>query len=351
MKKDNATGYFKKAVFLTLAIFALFAGFLFDANSASAAVCPGTKEPAEGIAGGFSFLQFERAIVPCGRSCDDARTVGLDETGSCTLCHLLIMVKNIFDLMFAWVIIVALIMLTVGGVVYLLSTGDPGRVSAAKGVITKTLFGFSGFLLAWLLVYTVLVFLSAKPANTIGINAGANWWEFTCSTESAFDTVAASYVPGSVVVPGGVYGPVGVDPALGGGTTGAIYDPGISSQTADAHPSLTAFLNCMNTQIPDDYSAARRVSSISDSQGMANCTGAAWSRPPCAHSQNSCHYGGLSCVGQSVAADYGAEEYSTLITNAANACGTSLFGANPYILYEGDHVHISLGTILGCGCN
>lgn len=145
------------------------------------------SQPTEGVGGGFSFLTFDRAIVPCGRSCDDARTAGYDETENCTLCHLLIMIKNIFDLMFAWVIIVALISLTVGGVVYLVSTGNPGRVSVAKGIVSKALFGFAGFLLAWLIVYTVLVFLSAKPANVIGINAGANWWQFTCSTDSPFN--------------------------------------------------------------------------------------------------------------------------------------------------------------------
>ena len=89
--------------------------------------------------------------------------------------------------MFAWIIIIALLMLTISGVVYLLSAGNPGTASFAKGVITKTLMGFAGFILAWMFVYTILVFLSANTAGTIGIGAGSNWYEFTCEITSDFD--------------------------------------------------------------------------------------------------------------------------------------------------------------------
>jgi len=177
----------KKLIFLALASLMLGVYFLGAPAPAQAANC---SKPSEGIAG-VSFLQFDRAIVPCGRSCDDIRTVGLDETGSCTLCHLLIMAKNIFDLMFAWIIILALISLTIGGVVYIVSVGNPGTTSLAKGIITKTLMGFAGFLLAWLLVYTILTFLSAKD-SALGINSGGHWYEFNCSTESAFDEEVAT---------------------------------------------------------------------------------------------------------------------------------------------------------------
>lgn len=177
----------RKFIYLVLASLALGVYFLGVPAPVKAANC---SQPSEGIAG-VSFLQFDRAIVPCGRSCDDPRTAGLDEEGSCTLCHLLIMVKNIFDLMLAWLIILGLISLTIGGVVYIVSVGNPSTTSFAKGIITKTLTGFAGFLLAWLLVYTILVFLSAKD-SALGINSGGHWYEFNCSTDSAFDNVEAT---------------------------------------------------------------------------------------------------------------------------------------------------------------
>lgn len=197
----------KKFIFLTLASLMLGVYFLgVPAPAQAAEACSGQKAPSEGIMG-FSFLQFEKAIVPCGRSCDDVRTPGLDETGSCTLCHLLIMVKNIFDLMFAWLIILALISLTIGGVVYIVSVGNPGTTTFAKGIITKTLTGFAGFLLAWLLVYTILVFLSAKDSNMLGINSGDRWYEFNCSTDSAFDNVSAGTGTGTGTGAGTGMGP------------------------------------------------------------------------------------------------------------------------------------------------
>jgi hypothetical protein len=328
----------RKFIFLTLASLVMGIYFLGAPIPAQAINC---SQPSEGI-DGISILKFNRAIVPCGRSCDDDRTVEFDETKSCTLCHMLILVKNIFDLMFAWLIILALISLTIGGVVYIVSVGNPGTTSFAKGIITKTLMGFAGFILAWLLVYTILVFLSAKNSDMLGIDAGDRWYEFNCRDDSAFDAVPPPPPPGG----GG-----GAVPPPGGGTTGGSFDPDIAPQIADASASLVALIDCVNIQIPDSSSAARRISSISDSAGMAFCSGATYAKPPCAHAQYSCHYGGTTCAGTSVAVDYGAEEYAAVITAAVNACGQSLHGANPYILNEGDHLHVSLGTILGCGCN
>ena len=173
------------ALVFTLAFsFGLF--LTLNVQTVTAAPCT-AAQPSEGLAG-IDILTFKRSIVPCGRTCDDTRTSSpYDETQNCTLCHLLIMVKNIFDLMFAWIIIIALLMLTISGVVYLLSAGNPGTASFAKGVITKTLMGFAGFILAWMFVYTILVFLSANTAGTIGIGAGSNWYEFTCEITSDFD--------------------------------------------------------------------------------------------------------------------------------------------------------------------
>lgn len=170
--------------FVTLFFFGI--SLFTNISTAQAGACPGTAQPSEGLAG-IDLFQLQRSIVPCGRNCNDGRTP-YNETQNCTLCHLLIMMKNIFDLMFAWMIIVSLVMLTIGGVMYLLSAGNPGTATFAKGILTKTLMGFGGFLVSWLLVYTLLVFLSAKPANTLGIASGADWWRFTCDeTTSPFN--------------------------------------------------------------------------------------------------------------------------------------------------------------------
>ncbi len=210
IKIKNLRNFF----FSGLAIF-LFAGCFFGAPlTAKALDCAGTKAPSEGIAG-VSILQFDRAIVPCGRSCDDSRTP-YDEQKSCTVCHLLIMVKNIFDLMFAWIIILALLSLTIGGVTYLVSAGNPGTVTIAKGIISKTLMGFAGFLLSWLLVYTILVFISANE-SFLGVGSGGRWYEFQCVSDSVFDTAAPS---SAVLATTGLTGATGTTGTTG--TTGSV---------------------------------------------------------------------------------------------------------------------------------
>jgi hypothetical protein len=145
----------------------------------------GTQQPTEGVAG--SYLTLRRAIVPCGRKCDDTRT-DYDERCNCTLCHLLIMAKNIFDLLLAWLIIVSLVMLTVAGVLFILSSGNASIRQVAKTIVARTLAGFGIFVLSWLIVYTILVFISADPdtgGGMLGLGSGGTWYEFTCDTDNS----------------------------------------------------------------------------------------------------------------------------------------------------------------------
>ncbi|MDD3607439.1 MAG: pilin [Candidatus Moranbacteria bacterium] len=143
---------------------------------------PKCPEYGEGLAGGFLF--FKGSLVPCGRHCDDPGT-DLDETKTCTICHLIILFKRIYDLLLSMLIIVSLVMLTVGGIIYIVSTGNPGLTSMAKGLVTKTLTGFGLFLVSWLLVFTILKFISANT-DFLG-DSPTNWFEFTCDVESKFD--------------------------------------------------------------------------------------------------------------------------------------------------------------------
>ncbi len=146
-------------------------------------ICP---SPQEGTGGGF--LMFKGSIVPCGRNCDDKNTPW-KENESCTLCHFFIMFKQVYDLAFSLLIIVALALLTIGGVVYIVSAGNTNAKTLAKNIISKVLLGFALFLLSWLLVFTVLKFISA---NTDMLGNGEKWYEFDCDTESVFDKKGSS---------------------------------------------------------------------------------------------------------------------------------------------------------------
>lgn len=132
---------------------------------------------------------------------------------------------------------------------------------------------------------------------------------------------------------------------------------GISSaQRAHASAPLNEFLQCMSTKVPSGVGV---MTSISDDaiavngRTFAQC--AANGHSMCSHSAGSCHYGGRgSCNGKSYAVDWGIE-HETQLRAAARSCSTELYGdANKvYLLTESSpaHLHMSIGSAEGCGCN
>ena len=67
----------------------------------------------------------------------------------------------------------------------------------------------------------------------------------------------------------------------------------------------------------------------------------------CHHAQTSCHYGGSgSCYGKSYAADISKKGSGAIssVPEAASNCGAKT-------LDEGNHIHISVGSQAGCGCD
>ena len=151
-----------------------------DCDETDSSICCNYQE---GSTGGFLLLKGH--IVPCGRSTDDIGTPGdgYDETASCTLCHLFIMLKNIFDLMLSLFIVASILFITIGGVVYIVSTGNPNLTGMAKKIIKNTLIGFALMLGGWLLVFTLLTFLSSQ--GMVG-NGNDTWYQFDCKTDSKF---------------------------------------------------------------------------------------------------------------------------------------------------------------------
>lgn len=116
------------------------------------------------------------------------------------------------------------------------------------------------------------------------------------------------------------------------------FDSGIENQLSDASPSLNNLLNCMRPKLPVNTG---RISSISDSQYIGNleaCDGFSCPiSPKCAHSCQSCHYGGGTGINKSLAVDFGDEANKEFLTKAAKECGV----LDSHIIDEGNHIHIS----------
>lgn len=263
----------------------------------------------------FPSVSFASGIIPCGRSADDPSTPNIIENSPCTLCHLVVGIKKLVDFGTEVLITVAAVGIFISGVMYVVSSGDEESVKRAKEFLGSSLKGFAIVLGAWFIVNVTMWALSF---NSDMIKKGSNWYTFTC------DMVSSSYKGEETS-------------EYSGDTFGYTYDPGIQLQMADASSELKDLLTCMQPKLPG---GAKRISSISDSAGMGKCV-SDYQKPPCAHTQYSCHYGGRNCNGKSYAADFGNENLADQIQSAAVACGGKS-------LIEGNHVHVSIGN---CGCD
>lgn len=108
------------------------------------------------------------ALVPCGKKGD---------SGMCTLCDLIVGIKGIMDYGFKIMVIVAIAMVTIAGIVYIISAGDEGMMSTAKHLLKNALIGFAIILGAWLMINTTMRILGAKSDLGIGVTG---WNTFTC---------------------------------------------------------------------------------------------------------------------------------------------------------------------------
>lgn len=153
--------------------------------------------------------------------------------------------------------IAALLMITIGGFMYITSAGNTASMGKAKGVITDAIIGIVLALTAYLLLYIInpdlVTIQRLSPIST----------------------------PPPVIAP---VPEVGAPPAGAQGCGG--FSPQAGIVCADASPKLTNLLTCIKLR-----GINTTVSSISDSAGFSRCKNA-WDKPPCAHVKTSCHYGG-----------------------------------------------------------
>ena len=118
--------------------------------------------------------ELQGGLVPCGRMCDDPNT-DICECDPCTLCHLFVLFKKIVDFLTLNIISpLAVLMIVVGGVMFLTAAGDPGRIGTAKKILTAVVIGLCIVFLAWLIVDTIITFLT--PAGS----PFQNWSEINC---------------------------------------------------------------------------------------------------------------------------------------------------------------------------
>jgi len=110
-------------------------------------------------------------LVPCG--CKDGP--------KCNLCYLIVGIKGLVDYGFRIMVFVALVMIVIGGIMYITSAGNEGLMKSAKSVLFKTLAGFAIILGGWLIVNTIIYYIGASSDISGTLRLGGNkWGEFKC---------------------------------------------------------------------------------------------------------------------------------------------------------------------------
>jgi len=134
---------------------------------------------------GKGFCPYlEGGLVPCGRQTDDPKTLNVCECYPCELCHLFILFKRVVDFLTINIIVpLAILMIVIGGIMFLTAAGDPGRISGGKKILTAAVIGFAIFFLAWMIVNTIVFFTSEGRLplpGEIGKIFGKPWYEIAC---------------------------------------------------------------------------------------------------------------------------------------------------------------------------
>jgi len=110
------------------------------------------------------IVSLAQGLVPCG------------EPGNpCQLCHLFVLLDNIIDFVFKFIVLpVATLLLVIGGGMFFFYAENPQKVEQAKTLLTSVVTGLVIIFAAFLIVGTFL--------NVIGLAEWTkeiyqNWWE------------------------------------------------------------------------------------------------------------------------------------------------------------------------------
>ena len=99
-----------------------------------------------GLGWAFTALAAD-PLVPCGR----------EGTPACNLCHFWQLINNVINfLVFDIAAPLGVVMILIGGVIFLTSAGSEERIGQAKKILTNTIIGLVIVFCAWLLVDSLI---------------------------------------------------------------------------------------------------------------------------------------------------------------------------------------------------
>ena len=123
--------------------------------------------------GSISGTATGGGIVTCGRS---GGTM-------CTLCDLIKGIYDIVNYLIKIAIGIAVLAICIGGVLYIVSAGDPGLIEMGKKAMKNAIIGFIVVFAAVLIIDTLILYLGAK--SDLGISADWKSFSFNCTSTAS----------------------------------------------------------------------------------------------------------------------------------------------------------------------
>lgn len=288
-----------------------------------------------------AFAQFGPIVPEVCRTCP------------CGFGGVMAIIQNVMNLIISVAIIFATFLIAWAGFTFITGASNAEKRGQASKMLINAAIGLVIVLSAWMLVDFVMKSLYGGqfgPWNSIlsdGIINGAEC--IVAKPNKALFSGDIVAIPGVGSDWGSGSGVV-VDPGtLEGGADGQFtYQEGIQAQRDNASPALEAMLRCMANKVPANVGQISSITAKGIESGqvtMAYCAANGSARnAACAHTANSCHFGGRTCVGQSYAVDFGDEGNSAALIRAANLCGAKNAG-----IHNNNHVHVTVEN--NCGCS
>jgi hypothetical protein len=123
---------------------------------------------------------FSGINIWAGAYCGSSSTIALDQgpQGPCDFCDAIIIASNImryaFDLIF---FVLFPIFFAWGGIQYMTSAGNPGKIKSAKQILISTIVGLVIAASAWLVIGLIFNVLGGFSGNTFSISP---WKTINC---------------------------------------------------------------------------------------------------------------------------------------------------------------------------
>lgn len=119
------------------------------------------------FAGFVATAVYAQPLVPCGNA-DTIRSGGFlaDE---CNVCHLQVLAMNVINFFVLITAVVAALLFVNAGVLYVMSSANPGNIAKAHRIFMTTLAGAVLVFAAWLLINTIMMSL-VQGSHFLGWN-------------------------------------------------------------------------------------------------------------------------------------------------------------------------------------